>query len=408
MLANTYKTYGLVAQLLHWVTAALIFVLIPLGLFMYELPASSAEEAIYKFWFYSLHKTLGVTVFLVAIVRVIWAAGQPHPRPLNSKRKLENLAAQTVHWMLYGAIILMPLTGWLHHSAAEGFAPIWWPLPQDLPFIPKSPQLASFFGAAHFFTAVLLGLSVVLHIGGALKHTLIDRDGTLARMVPGKVQKIPTDLAKPYFKRLPILFAALSFLVVGGATLTEYVIGGPEGTQNRESPKPASNMTAGWIVDQQKSQLAIQVVQSGSPVPGSFKNWNAAINFDSENLEAARVEVEVDISSISLGAVSKQAISPDFLNAALHPVATFVSDSFVKTGDATYEALGQLTLSGLSKAVTFPFTLKIEDDRAFVEGKVTIDRLAFDIGKKGFSSDKLVGFGVVVTVIIEAAKAPSH
>ena len=156
MLRNTSESYGLVAQVLHWATAALILVLLPLGLFMHELPESSAADVAYKAWFYSLHKTLGVTVFAVAVVRVIWAAIQPHPKLLNAERKLESLAAQTIHWMLYGAIICMPLTGWLHHSASVGFAPIWWPLPQDLPLVPKDPQLATFFGIAHFSTGILL------------------------------------------------------------------------------------------------------------------------------------------------------------------------------------------------------------------------------------------------------------
>ncbi|MCP4315559.1 MAG: cytochrome [Hyphomicrobiales bacterium] len=407
MLANSRETYGLIAQLLHWATVVLIFILLPLGLYMHELPVSSAEEAAYKSWLYSLHKTLGVTVFLVAIVRVAWSAIQPHPKPLNSDRKLESLAAQTIHWMLYGAIILMPLTGWLHHSAAEGFAPIWWSLPQDLPMVPKNPQLASFFGLAHFFTVILLGLALVLHIGGALKHVFVDHDSTLARMIPGRVPAIPADLPDPHFKNLPVLLAILTFLVLGGATAVGYNISGPIAGQNPVNFNPAENVAAGWLVDQDKSRLDIQIIQSGSPVSGSFANWNAAIIFDAENLESSKVEVEVDIVSLVLGNVSEQATSPDFLNAAHHPVATFVSSSFVNTGSDNYEVRGELTLAGLSNPITLPFLLKIENDRAFVQGEVTIERLDFDIGKKGFPTDGMVGYGVVVTVNLEAEKTPS-
>ena len=222
MLRNTRESYGLVAQVLHWATAALILVLLPLGLFMHELPESSAADVAYKAWFYSLHKTLGVTVFAVAVVRVIWAAIQPHPKLLNAERKLESLAAQTVHWMLYGAIICMPLTGWLHHSASVGFAPIWWPLPQDLPLVPKDPQLATFFGIAHFSTGILLGLTLVLHIGGALKHAVIDKDATLRRMIPGGTQASQGALSDPHFKRLPALLAVLSFVVLGAVSVGQF------------------------------------------------------------------------------------------------------------------------------------------------------------------------------------------
>ncbi len=408
MLANTRETYGLIAQLLHWVTAILILILIPLGMFMHDLPVSSVEDVAYKSWFYSLHKTLGVTVFLVALIRVAWAAVQPHPKPLNGDRKLESLAAQTIHWMLYGAIILMPLTGWLHHSAAEGFAPIWWPLSQDLPLVPKDPQLASFFGFAHFFTAILLGLSLVLHIGGALKHALIDRDSTLSRMVPGKAPAIPTDLPDPHFKNSPFVLAALSFLILGGVTLAGYEISSSADGQNRVNIGSTADAAAGWVVDHGKSRLEIQIVQSGSQITGSFANWNAVINFDPENLESSQVEVDIDIASLSLGSVSKQAISADFLNAVSHPVGRFVSSSFASTGEGSFEVHGQLTLAGLSKPVILPFDLRIEDDRAFVEGRVKIDRLSFDIGRKGFESDGVVGFEVAVTVILEAEKAATR
>ena len=407
MLANTRETYGLIAQSLHWITAALILALIPLGVFMHELPVSSAEEAAYKSWYYSLHKTLGVTLFLIAVVRVIWAVVQLHPKLLNGDKKLESLAAQTVHWMLYGAIIVMPLTGWLHHSAAEGFAPIWWPISQDLPFVPKSPQLAQFFGSAHFFTGVLLGLSIALHVGGALKHAVIDRDSTLTRMIPGRAPDIPANLPDPHFRHLPTVLAALSFLLIAGASTVTHLVGQPNSESGQTGIDQATIEEARWLIDPKKSRLEIEIVQSGTPVSGHFGTWNAAIIFDPDKLEASKVEVEIDIASLALGSVSPQAISPDFLNAALHPVAVFVSEDFADKGNGTFEAHGQLTLAGLTKPISLPFALKIADGRAFVEAEVPLDRLEFDIGKKGFPKDDLVGFQVVVRIVLEAQKAPS-
>lgn len=411
MLANTQNSYGLVAQLLHWLTAALILVLIALGLFMHELPVGSGEEAAYKSWYYSLHKTLGVAAFLVAITRVGWALVQPRPTPLNADRKLESLAAQTVHWMLYGAIILMPLTGWLHHSAAEGFAPIWWPLTQDLPFIPKSPKLARLFGATHYFTVILLGLSIALHIAGALKHVVIDRDGTLARMVPGMTPGVapmaPEYSPSPPARPLPALIAILAFFIVGAVTTTNYNTSRPTVAQDGAVPGPVAIAGAGWRVDHSKSQLAIQIIQSGSEISGQFEIWNAAINFDPDDLETARVEVKIDITSLSLGGVSEQAVSADFLNAAAYPSATFASDRFVETGENAYEAHGQLSLAGERQPLVLPFTLRIENDRAIVEGVANIWRLDFGIGRKGFPKDDMVGFKVLVKIALEADKAPS-
>jgi len=190
MLANTRQTYGLVAQILHWVTALLILFLLVLGIYMHELPIDTVEQVDTKVWLYSLHKTLGISAFAIAIIRVGWAITQSKPLPLHSERMFESQLAATIHWLLYGAIILMPFTGWLHHAALEGFAPIWWPFSQELPFVPKNRQIAEIFGNAHFVTALLLMLSIALHIAGALKHALIDRDQTMRRMIPGKSNDI--------------------------------------------------------------------------------------------------------------------------------------------------------------------------------------------------------------------------
>lgn len=405
---NTENSYGLIAQLLHWATAALILVLIPLGIYMHDLPVNSADEVVYKSWFYSLHKTLGVMALFVAIARVTWAAVQPHPKLLNADRTMESLAAQTVHWALYGSIILMPFAGWLHHSAAEGFAPIWWPLSQDLPLVPKSPQLASVFAMLHFFTGILLGLSLLLHVGGALKHVLIDRDETLQRMLPGRNFIPAIDLAEPRFKRLPRVLAVFAILIVGGATAANFAINNPETAVKSSAVGPTGAAAADWLVDKENSRLDIQILQMGQPVLGQFKTWSAAINFDPENLASARIEVEVDVASIALGAVSAQAISPDFLNAVAHPTARLLLETVTSASNNSYEAVGTLSVAGQTVPVTLPFELVIENGRAFVAGEAAVDRLLLGIGKKGFPGNDQLGIEVLVKVKLEAEKAPAQ
>ncbi len=406
MLANSQKTYGLVAQCLHWATAILVLCLIPLGIYMHELPVDTAAEAAHKSWFYSLHKTLGVTVLLLAIVRIGWALCQSRPVPLHAERRLENLAAQTVHWSLYGAIVVMPLSGWLHHSALDGFAPIWWPLPQDLPLIPKNQQLASVFGALHFYTAVLLGLCLTLHIGGALKHLFIDHDATLARMIPFRRIDVPDDLPESQRQGLAPALALLAFLCVGGATLAGTISVWKDGPPASGAMSRSTSGEASWLVDGQNSRLGVQIIQNGSPVQGEFRDWQADINFDPDDLASARVSVAINPSSLSIGAVTEQALAPDFLNVEQYPQAQFQAEEFVKTGVETYEALGLLQLAGHSKPVTVLFSLQIDDGKALVEGTVVINRLDFDIGRQGFSTDKMLGFEVEVLVSIEAEKQP--
>ncbi|MEM7171097.1 MAG: cytochrome b/b6 domain-containing protein [Pseudomonadota bacterium] len=445
MLLNTRERYGLVAQILHWITAGLILFLLPLGVYMTDLPQATAADVSYKASVFSLHKSLGVIVFFVALARVLWALIQPHPRPLNSERKLESLAAQTIHWMLYGAIILMPFTGWLTHSASAGFAPLWGALPQDLPFVPKDPSLATLFGIAHVFTAVLLTAAVGLHVAGALKHTIIDRDGTLNRMIPG--QLIPglrplseAPLPKAPLRGLAAFLALCAFAVLGFAVTADYTWEvGQRGAQQAATPaaeagtqtETASDTSAAtqpeaqpeaqtsaatdsptgdgstWIVDPENSTLGLQIVQMGNPVVGEFESWTAAITFDPDDLESASVTVDVDVSSIVLGGVGDQAKGENFLNTAAFPVARFTSQSFAETAPDNYVAAGELSLVGQTHPLTLPFSLKIENGRAVMAGEVTIERLAYGIGAKGFSSDTQLGYGVLIQVSLEAQEAGS-
>ena len=163
---------------------------------------------------------------------------------------------------------------------------------------------------------------------------------------------------------------------------------------------------AAWLVDRQNSRLGLQIIQNGSPVQGEFRDWQAVINFDPDDLASARVSVAIDSASLSIGAVTEQALAADFLNAEQYPQALFQADDFKKTGAETYEALGQLQLAGHSKPLTLPFSLQINDGKAFVEGAVAINRLDFDIGRQGFSTDKMLGFEVEVLLTLEAERQP--
>jgi len=415
MLYNTRQTYGLVAQLLHWATALLIFVLIPLGIFMHGLPVSNADEVVYKSWYYSLHKTLGVTVLGVAIIRILWTLIQPKPGALNTDRKFESFLASTVHWTLYGAIVLMPVTGWLHHSALEGFAPIWWPFGQDLPFVPKNAELAGMFGAAHFLTGVLLGMSLVFHIAGALKHAIFDRDMTLKRMVPG----IQVDGDNLSIGRsgtiMPVGAAVLCFLMIGFASVGEQINHSHEhdhvhDTDSRsvvETSSEHNNISSDdgimkWVVDHAKSKLTISITQSGKPVLGEFESWQADIAFDPEQLERSRIKASVNIGSLKLGGVTDKALDQPFLDVKQFPSAEFVADEIDRVADGRYEAKGQLTIIGVSKPFVLPFTLEIKEGRSFAAAAATIKRLDFNVGEKGFQTDGTVGFDVSVKVKLEA------
>lgn len=170
--------YTRTAIALHWAIALLIFTAFPLGVYMHELPLSPD-----KLRLYSYHKWIGVSIFLLAVLRVTWRfTHRPPPLPETMPR-WEKLAASTVHYLLYALILAVPLSGWLM-SSAKGVQTVWFgvlPLP-DL--LGKNKELGDLLKEVHeILNFTLLGL-VLAHIGAALKHQFIERDGILARMIP--------------------------------------------------------------------------------------------------------------------------------------------------------------------------------------------------------------------------------
>ena len=123
---NTATRYGAVARGFHWIIAVLVLVDLGLGVLGDNIPRNADTVGFLK-TLYSTHKTIGVTVLAMAILRVVWALTQTRPVPLHPERRVETFAAEVAHWLLYGAIFVLPLSGWVIHSAEVGFAPIWWP-----------------------------------------------------------------------------------------------------------------------------------------------------------------------------------------------------------------------------------------------------------------------------------------
>ena len=394
LLRNTNHSFGLVAQLLHWATALIVLALFPLGYIIARLQPQSLAEVERAFFLFSLHKTLGLVVLALAVLRVLWWAFQPRPYPLHADRPFEVWAAETVHWLLYVLIFLMPLTGYLYHSATEELAPIWGPFPQRLGFVPQTLEWEDLFGWAHFATAWLMGAVVALHIAGALKHALIDRDGTLRRMIPGLAPTETTPEARGHLGP-SILTAALVLAVfLGGAVLLR-----PADEQGHIGS--AETGAGNWKVDHAVSELSIEVVQNGSPTIGVFEEWSAVIDFDEARPEDARVAVTVEIGSLSLGGVTAQALAPDYLNAAAFPVARFEGEGFVQTDDG-FTVEGVLELGGVLRPLTLAFDLEVSGDTALAEGRATILRLDYEIGPEG----GVVGAEVQVTFTVVATHTP--
>lgn len=168
--------YAAPARHLHWLTAVLIVGGFGLGLVMTGLPLSPQ-----KFQYYAWHKWAGVTVFLLALLRLATRLVQPAP-PAQG-RAAARRAAALGHALLYVLMLAVPLSGWLM-SSAKGVPTVWFgvlPLP-DL--VPRDKALGDALRTLHQTLNWVLAATVAGHAAAALVHQFVLRDGTLARMVP--------------------------------------------------------------------------------------------------------------------------------------------------------------------------------------------------------------------------------
>ena len=177
MISNNTERWGWVSIGLHWITAVLIICLAIVGLIMSELPTSA-----FKMQVFALHKSFGITVLALTMLRLAWRlfAGTPHA---IAGSRLQTLAAKIVHAAMYGILIAMPLSGWLYNSAS-GF-PLRWFGVISLPklFTGFNPSIKAFALNIHESLFYVLAALLLVHASAALYHHYIVRDNTLKRMI---------------------------------------------------------------------------------------------------------------------------------------------------------------------------------------------------------------------------------
>ncbi len=365
-IGNTRDSYGAVSKSLHWLIAALILTLLGLGLYMKGLPDDPA-----KFKIYALHKSLGITVLAFALCRILWHLTAGRPELAATLKPAERFLAKAVHGLLYVLMVAMPLSGILMSNAANfpvgAFGLFILP-----PLIAPNQTFAHMLAEAHEFMGWTLLCTVGLHVAGALKHFVIDRDQTLQRM-------------------LPALLALLAIV------------------------SPAQAAVPHWSIVKDQSQLTFTAKQSGAAFTGSFDRFAAEIAFDPEHLDQSSARATIDITSINTQSASRDADlkGGDWFDTVQFPAAVFEARDFQKIGDDTYEAKGNLTIRKITMPVSLVFSLRFAGDSekartATVDGLVNLDRSQFGLGGAKWADTGVIANEVPVHLHLVARHAGSN
>lgn len=185
LLRNSDYRWGWVSLGIHWLTLLMVLGLVVVGLLMQELPNSPSKIQIY-----GLHKSFGLTVLVLTVLRLVWRLAAGVPRPVPGTPRWQRAAASVTHGALYVLLLAMPLSGWLYNSAS-GFGLKWF----GLFSLPKlggyDPGVKQFALAAHETLFLALVAIVTVHALAALKHHYVNRDATLTRMLPGAAASEP-------------------------------------------------------------------------------------------------------------------------------------------------------------------------------------------------------------------------
>ena len=169
----------------HWIIGLMIIGNLAGGLLMGGL-LDSADPAQKQLGFQviQIHKSVGLTVLLLSVLRFGWRLAHPVPRLPDHMTPLERMLARTTHYGFYALMLLMPLSGWAMSSTGKVQFPILWFGLFEVPHLPLDKVLGGFFHESHEILGWVTIATLALHVAAAAKHHYLDRDDVLARMLP--------------------------------------------------------------------------------------------------------------------------------------------------------------------------------------------------------------------------------
>ena len=417
------KRYSRTAIVLHWIIAMAFAFQLALGWQLEDIPKGPG-----LFSAYQLHKSVGITILLLTLVRLAIRILHPRPPMITGNIWAERLA-QAVHWLFYGVLLVGPIAGWIIVSTAAIKVPtiIFGTLPW-----PHLPVPHGWNEPAEGVHAVMawMGLGLFfLHVAGALRHQFLKDENVLGRMVPfltaAPISKVHAAVAAGL-----AIFAMWAAHGVGWKMSFEPTSSPHVEESTRAAPRLAPKGTisgeiapsAAVIEKEQEVQplsdwqissggrLGFKANWTGTSVNGTFERWDSKIRFTPDALEKTKIRVSIDLGSASTGDSQRDESlrSADFFDTANYHRAVFNADGVRALGSNRYEARGSLDLHGQKHPLAIVFTLKIENDTARVSGSTRMDRTLFGVGSGEWASTDQIAANVAVSFDFTATRKSAN
>jgi len=407
---NTVTRYSVFAQYLHWLVVALL-----VGQWaVAELAEGFDDVKITKLALMALHKSFGMTVLMVAVLRLAFSRVSRQPAYPSYMSEGQRRIAGIAHHLLYVAIFALPITGWLGSSAAS-YSVSWFNLFEWPDLVPVSESLKEAFFIAHEWSWRLLCVLVVLHVAAVVKHQWFHRFPMIRTMFS------PWVFALAFVALLVVLAFAYKPWSAGQRVLKQQL----EPSQDISSLQHKANQlnsdtgdienalgtqaelipinTNAWTINYSQSAIKFTTEQAGAEFEGQFTAWQSTIVFDARDVSSASIDTVIDLGSVSTQDQERDTtlVTPEFFHVSVFPQARF-SARDVRWDDqqARYTATSTLAIKGQVYPVDFWFSVEAVEGQKQLRGMATLDRLQLAIGEGEWLDTEWIGQYVQVSVYV--------
>ena len=407
---NTASSYAWPAQLLHWSVAALIvtqFVLAKLA-----ERAEDDDEKLTQLALLANHKSVGITILMLALLRVCWRFISPPPALPTAMPGWQILASKLSHGLLYGLLFLLPISGWLM-SSASAYTVSWFTLFELPDLVAPSKALKNILIDAHHLFGEALFIVAVLHIAAALKHHFVDKDDILKRMISyaslGVFALLLTSTLWSFATVDTNRSATAESTAASAFSASEIVGEEPQDTVTTETAQSAENADesslAAWNIDYEASSIEFTAEQAGAKFSGVWPAWRADMFFDADALAQSEFDVRIDVSKVDTRDEERDATlaEPEWFYPEKFPEARFLTSEFKKNQDSTFTAASTLTIKGFGVPVKFNFNVEESAEKKVLTGSARLDRLSLKVGTGEWTDLENIGQYVDVKVRVEAS-----